>query len=98
MYVEIESVELKDKVVNIYATDISEENLQRMERMRDDGFERILHFVFDTREKKSLTYLHDFLKRQKAVKEADPHTWGEALQAVQGRVTCISGRYIEYDI
>ena len=46
----------KDKVVEITGIDVSEENLQKMEDVRDDGFERELRLIFDTKNHKDLFY------------------------------------------
>ena len=94
MTVEILNVSLEDKVIHIEAIDISEENLMRLER-RDDGCERELQFVFDTREKKACQYLISWLHRQKAAKGC--RTYGEALRAVEGTRTQINGKYIVWD-
>lgn len=91
MTVEIVSVVLEEGIVSIMAVDCSEENLQRMERIRDDGCERELEFLFDTHEKNDYLYLRKWLKKQKATHQAK--TWGEALQAVSGIITTLSGRY-----
>ena len=94
MTVEISSCLLQDAVVLIEAIDVSDENLQRMERLRDDGFEREITFAFDTRVESEQHYLYRWLHRQKAVKQKSPRTWGEALHAVRGTVTTLSGKYI----
>ena len=57
MLVEILSVTLKKGIVEIQALDVSEENLSRMERMRDDMNNPELTFLLDTREEKVLMYL-----------------------------------------
>lgn len=91
MDVEILSYEVKDGIVKIQAIDVSEQNLQRLERLRDDGQERELEFVFDTFKKGDYKYLRGWLKKQKATREAK--TWGEALTAIIGSITVINGRY-----
>ena len=93
MTVEIISVEVKEGVVAIQAIDCSEENLQRMERLRDDGFERELNFLFDTKKSGDYVYLRKWLQSQKATNGA--RTWGEALRAIYGTVTTISGKFLE---
>ena len=40
MTIEVISTSIRSGVVRIYGIDCSEENLQRMERIRDDGTER----------------------------------------------------------
>ena len=90
MDVEIISYAVKDGIVSISAIDISDYNLQRLERLRDDQ-ERELEFVFDTSKKEEFPYLHKWLKRQKVTKEAK--TWGEALRSVVGIFTTINGKY-----
>lgn len=91
MTVEITSVALDKGMVTITAVDCSEENLQRLERMRDDGFEKELEFFFDTHDEKEYRYLFQWLKRQKAARQAE--TWGEALRSVCGTITSINGKY-----
>lgn len=93
MLVEILSVTLKKGIVEIQALDVSEENLSRMERMRDDMNNPELTFLLDTREEKVLMYLNNWLHRQKAVRKQECPTWGQALQAVVGTITTISGKY-----
>lgn len=72
--IEITSVSLNQGVVNILAIDVSEENLQRLERTRDDGFEQEVEFVFDTHQKEHFLYLNRWLRKQKATKGCS--TWG----------------------
>jgi|GEM_PF-5922306 len=50
MDVEILSVELNKGIVYFYCNDISDENLRRLERMRDDATEEEVVFSFDTHE------------------------------------------------
>ena len=95
MYVEITAVSIVSGNVIIEAIDVSEENIQRLERTRDDGFEQELKFVFDTREKNDFFYLRNWLKRQKSTQECA--TWGEALNSVYGTVTSISQKYRVWD-
>lgn len=91
MTVEIVSAVLNQGIVTITAVDCSDENLQRMERMGDDGFEKELEFLFDTHNKDEYLYLRRWLKRQKAAGQAD--TWGNALRSVCGTITTINGKY-----
>ena len=93
MTIEITEVTLKDRIIRIHAVDVSEEHLQRMERMRDDTFQRELEFAFDTRNTKEFQYIRTWLKRQKATRGAE--TWGDAMSAVIGTITSISGKYLE---
>lgn len=95
MTIEITSISVDKGIVSITAIDCSEENLQRLERIRDDGFQKELTFIFDTSCKNDFTYLHNWLHRQKVVKEQKPKTWGEALNSVYGIITTISGKYLE---
>lgn len=76
MLVEILSVSIKKGIVEIQALDVSEENLARMERMRDDMNNPEITFLLDTREEKVLTYLNNWLHRQKAVRKQECTTWG----------------------
>ena len=58
MTIEVTSTSICSGIVRIYGIDCSEENLQRMERIRDDGTEREVVFVFDTKnDQKSFEYL-----------------------------------------
>lgn len=95
MTIEIISVNMKQGIVTISAVDVSEERLQKLERMRDDGFERELEFIIDTHEKEAYRYLYSWLKRQKATKDCT--TWGQALNAVCGTITTISKKYRSWD-
>ena len=91
MTVEIVSVSLKQGIITITANDCSEENLQRMERIRDDGFEKELEFIFDTHCRNDYLYFARWIKRQKVTDQAK--TWGEALYSLCGIVTTINGKY-----
>ena len=74
MTIEIEEVTVKDGIVRITALNCSEENLQKLERLRDDCYQKELQFVFDTRNNKSdciyLTYyfINYYSQRMKAQK------------------------------
>lgn len=91
MTVEITDVDVEQGVVSITAVDCSEENLQRLERLRDDGQEVEVKFMFDTHERYDYMYLLRWLRNQKITKSAK--TWGEALRSVCGTVTSISNKY-----
>lgn len=97
MLVEILSVSLRNGIVEISALDVSEENLSRMERVRDDMDNPEITFLLDTREGKALTYLRNWLNSQKAVRRNECHTWGQALQSVVGTITIISGKYRSWE-
>ena len=84
MRIEITGVSLKNGIITITATDISEENLQRIERTRDE-FQQELEFSFDTKHEKTKDYIGTWLHRQKAT--ANATTWGEALHSIVGTVT-----------
>lgn len=96
MTIEITDISLDEEhVVTIEGIDVSEEHLQRLERIRDDGFERELTFRIDTagpENRTSRKYFHTWIHRQKATKSCS--TYGEALRAVVGTVTTISGKYL----
>lgn len=78
---------------HIFANDVDERHLQQLERNRyDDGSERELEFIFT---KEDYRYLYAWLKRQKPVKKAAPDTFGEAVTALIGSITTISGKYLE---
>jgi len=94
MTVEITSIDVKEGIVTITALDVSEENLQMLERNRED-VEKELSFVFDTHERLEYQYLYSWLHRQKATQGAA--TWGEALNAVIGIITTISQKYRNWD-
>ena len=91
MDVVIISCEVDHGIVRILAVDVSDQNLRRLERLRDDASETIVEFVFDTVRKGDYLYLRSWLKSQKAARQA--RTWGEALAAVTGSITTISTRY-----
>ena len=96
MTVEITSAKIKNRIVTIEGIDVSEENLQRMERTRDDGFEREVVFSFNLTEKYPNIYINRFLHRQKAVRELKPSYLVDALQAIIGTVTTLDNRYLDY--
>lgn len=97
MTVEITDVAIdEEKVVTIDAIDVSEEHMQRLERIRDDGgFERELQFCFDTKEQQASKYLSFFLHHQLATVGCE--TYGEALRAVIGTRTDLSGKYLVWE-
>ena len=97
MTIEITSATIHNKIVEIEANDVSEEHLQRIERTRDDGFERELLFTFDLRNKEQNIYIFKFLRRQKRVQEKKPSLLIDALQCTVGTVTSMSGKYLNYD-
>ncbi|MCR4719640.1 MAG: hypothetical protein K5768_08450 [Firmicutes bacterium] len=93
MTVEITGFQFKDGELHLFGTDADERHLQMIENSRwDDGMERELEFVFTT---KSYKYLMTWLAKQKAVKAVEPKTLKEAVHAVLGTVTTISGKYLE---
>lgn len=85
MTIEIKSAYIAEGVVFITAVDVSEEHLQYMERNRDDGLEKEIQFVFDTRVSPEFQALHRWLHKQKATKQS--RTYGEALAAIIGTIT-----------
>ena len=98
----LETVEITDarvsaeKIVTIEGIDVSDEHLQYLERMRDDGgFERDLRFCFDTNEKKPCADLVKFLRRQVATTGCE--TYGEALRAIVGTRTTLPSRYLVWE-
>lgn len=95
MMIEITAVSIRNAVVTIDGIDISEENLQRMERIRDDGFEKQVVFVFDTHDPEAQHYLYRWLKRQKATQGCK--TWGLALNAITGTHVTISQKYRSWE-
>lgn len=97
MLIEIISVNCQAGIVHITALDVSEENLQRIERVRDDFNNVEINFVFDTHNRTSLQYLYSWLKRQKSVKTNNCSTWGEALRSVEGTISTISAKYRSWE-
>ena len=95
MDVEILSVEIKKGIVYFYCNDVSDENLRRMERMRDDAAEEELVFSFDTHNPKVFKTLRAWLHIQKIAKGSA--TWGEALQSVVGTITVLPKKYREWN-
>ena len=95
MECEILGYEIKNKVVMITAVDVSEEHLQKVERNREDDFQRELEFTFTN--KQALAYLTHWLHSQRIIKTAKPATWGEALSSVVGTITNLSGKYLNRD-
>lgn len=93
MTVEITGYSFENHECHLYATDVDEMRLQRLERNRyDEGHERELEFIFD---RDAYKYLYSWLKRQKTVKSAEPKTLGDAVRATLGSITTISGKYLE---
>lgn len=95
MTVEIVGVELSNRIVTITAVDCSEERLQYMKRIRDDGFETTVVFVYDTTQFDVFRDLRCWLLKQKVTKGSK--TYGEALHRILGTVTTISRKYMVYD-
>lgn len=92
MLVEILSVTLKKGIVEIQALDVSEENLSRMERMRDDMNNPELTFLLDTREEKVLMYLNNWLHRQKAVRKQEWECFQLCHEWMRNLPTSLAGR------
>ena len=89
MTVEITSIAINKGIVTITVTDISEENLQRIERYRTDNIEhREIEVVYDTKVSKDFHSLRNFLKSHKATKGCN--TWGEALHATLGTIVSMN--------
>ena len=59
MTVEILSTVIENGYVSITVIDCSEEHLQRMERIRDDGVEKEIEFLFDSHHKLSLIHISE---------------------------------------
>ncbi|MBR1634774.1 MAG: hypothetical protein IJ682_06910 [Lachnospiraceae bacterium] len=94
MTIEITHTSIENHTVRILANDVSEEHYQRILRTRDDFDLRELEFVFDLEDMRQNRYLYRFLKRQKAVQNAQPKYLHEALHATLGTVTNLSGTFI----
>lgn len=90
MRVEITSYELVDGEVRFSVIDVSEENLQRIERNRIEDAKEIL-VVFDTKNPYHRKQLSNWLHRQKAVQGSK--TWGDALRSTVGTVTQINMKF-----
>ena len=69
MDIEIISVEIKKGIVMITGIDVSDENLRRMERMKDDGMQTEVIFCFDSHQSKDLQYLYNWLNAKRQLKE-----------------------------
>lgn len=95
MTVEITSTLIDKGVVSITAIDVSEENLQRIERMRDDISEDEIIFIFDTNKETAFVDFTKWLRSQKATKNS--LTYGEALKSTIGTITDIPRRYRSWD-
>lgn len=95
MDVEILSVEINKGIVYFYCNDVSDENLRRMERMRDDAIEKEVVFSFDTHNPKVFETLRAWLLKQKITKGSA--TWGEALQSVVGTITVLPKKFREWN-
>lgn len=95
MDVEILSVEINKGIVSFYCINVSDENLRRMERMRDDATEEEVVFNFDTHNPKAFQILRAWLHQQKRTK--DSKTWGEALQSVVGTITVLPSGFREWN-
>jgi hypothetical protein len=96
MLIEITGTALDQGVAHIYGVDVSEENLQRIERLRtDDSFDQEIDFVFDTKDKKTFTYFSKWLHSQKVAENAA--TYGDAIRSTIGTITNISGKYRSWE-
>lgn len=95
MDVEILSVEVNKGIVYFYCNDVSDENLCRLERMRDDAAVEEVVFSFDTHDPKAFQILRAWLHNQKITKGSA--TWGEALQSVVGTITVLPKKFREWN-
>lgn len=96
MTIEITSVTLNNGIIVISAVDVSEENLQRFERVRDDGIENEITFAIDMHIEKDYIYIGKWLARQKVVKNltGDDRNWGTVLNSIIGiKTNSPAGRY-----
>lgn len=87
MTIEIISASIISRhAIQITAINCSEENFERMERLRDDSYEQEIQYYFDSiSNPKAFYVLRKWLQKQKTTAKAE--TWGEALQAVVGTIT-----------
>ena len=95
MTIEVIDIRITDRengTVTMIARDVSEENLMRFERYRDDGFEKELEYQWNTRDNRQFLALRKWLKSQKVTQNAA--TFGQAMAAVTGRILpSPSGKY-----
>lgn len=97
MTIEITSAYIQQKTIVIEAIDVSEENLQRLER-QDGGEEKICVWNFDTTDEKSFRSIRYYLRKQKAIQKLKNPTWGDVLNAIRGTIVqSPSGKYRVYD-
>ncbi|MGO5337909.1 hypothetical protein ACTQZS_14110 [Bilifractor sp. LCP19S3_H10] len=87
MTIEITSATIISRYrIEITAIDCSEENLQKMERLREDNFEKEIYYVFDkTANPKALYAARNWLQKQSATAKAG--SWADALNSIVGIVT-----------
>lgn len=88
MTIEITGYSIQDGIVSIFADDVSEENLQRLERVRDDHEKKEVEYRFNTKTKKACTWFIKWLHSQKATQGCT--TYGDALKAIQGTITTMT--------
>ena len=69
MDIEIISVEIKKGIVMITGIDVSDENLRRMERMKDDGMQTEVTFCFDSINRKIYNIFITGLNAKRQLKE-----------------------------
>lgn len=99
MTVEITGAYIQEGIVTIECIDCSEDNLDRLMRTRmDDGNEKSLSIVIDTREKKAFSSLRKWMLMQQCT--TGKKTWGEALASLLGTITDTDGigKYRVWDI
>ena len=94
MTVEITGYSIDKGLVRIYANNVEESNLARMERTRMDMEQEVV-FAFDTTQAKEFSSFRTWLKSQKATKDCG--TYGEALKVILGIITYIPNKYREFD-
>ncbi|MCR4752026.1 MAG: hypothetical protein K5852_06995 [Eubacterium sp.] len=94
MFIEITGYAIIDRrYIVVESIDVSEMQLMRLER-RDDGCEREITFMFDTKDPKASAYIYRWLRKHKS---KDASTLGESLRSVVGRVCELSGYYRVWD-
>ena len=100
MTIEIISMQITDRergAVRMIARDVSEERLQFLERVRDDGFEEEVIYEWKTKDSRQFYALRCWLKAQKATRETK--TFGQAMTSVIGTITqSPAGKYRIWDL
>ena len=87
MTIEITDIRVVDRglgTVRLTAINVSEENLQRFERYRDDGIEQEICFEWNTKDSRQFYALRRWLKSQKALQ--DCKTYKDVFSEIVGLI------------